>query len=187
MITPRLLPLPRSLERPAGVFWRRNEAFLGELAQDLQGKRVLEVFAGNGYLAGLLASRGVDVRATSVLSGMDAHDRGLYHPVEELDAIDAVAQLHQDRDVLLMCWPTTTPRAFIAAALWEQLKAAPVCFIGEHTDYSKRQLGGCATDEFHECFVPSKTFSTYRGNLLERACLGRLDLARLESAGIWGF
>lgn len=179
-MTPDLLPLPESARDVRGVFWRPNDAFIAELAHELQGKRVLEVFAGNGYLAGLLAARGVNVLATSILSGMDAHTMGVYHPVEDLDAVQAVAQYHAERDILLMSWPTTTPRAFLAAARWEQLKGAPVCFIGEFTDYNKRHLGGCATDEFFECFMPSKIFSTYRGNPLERAAVGRLSLDRLR-------
>ena len=133
-----------------GVFWRPSEVFVDELAMAMRDKKVLEVFAGNGYLAGLLAQRGIDVVATSVLSSMDAHQRGLYHPVQDLDAVRAVRQLGADCDVLLMCWPTVTNQAVMAADLWAQDARRQIVFIGEFTDYSKHHLGGCATDEFFE-------------------------------------
>lgn len=43
---------------PPGVFWKPNETFVTELADWLKGRRVLEVFAGNGFLASLLAKQG---------------------------------------------------------------------------------------------------------------------------------
>ena len=172
---PKILPLPAVGRDVAGVFWRPSEAFVVELAAALAGKKVLEVFAGNGYLAGLLAQRGIDVVATSVLSSMDAHQRGLYHPVHDVNAVRAVIQLGVDCDVLLMCWPTVTNQALLAADLWSRDAGRQIVFIGEFTDYAKNHLGGCATDEFFERFRPTQDFASYRGNMLEKACMGTLE------------
>jgi len=171
---PPALPPPTVPSRAPGVFWRPSIAFVDELAQALEGQRVLEIFAGNGYLAGQLARRGVDVLATSVLSSMDGHESGLYHPVVDLDAVQAVLEHGDDRDVLLMCWPTTTRRAHQAAQLWEARRSRPIAFIGEYTDYARGHLGGCATDEFFESFLVEREFKSYRGNCMERACMGRV-------------
>ncbi len=170
---PRLAPPPPGSPVP-GVFWAASAAFVDELAEALAGRKVLEIFAGNGYLASLLAARGLEVTATSVLSSMDAHERGLYHPVANLDAREAVLRLGDDHDLLLMCWPTVTPAALQACELWG---AKPIAFIGEWTDYSKNHLGGCATDELFERLAPSRILSSYRGNLLERAAIGTLGPA----------
>lgn len=166
-----LLPAPESPDQVRGLFWRPNEAFVAELAGALEGQRVLEVFAGNGYLASVLASRGIEVLATSVLSGMDAHWEGLYHPVVECDAVSAVDRFGAGYDVLLMSWPTVTEQAFVAARLWGD---KPICFIGEVTCYETAHLGGCATDRFFECFEPARTFSSYCGYAMEKACIGKM-------------
>jgi len=161
-----------------GCFWKPSRDFIEQMASELQGKRVLEVFAGNGLMAGLLAQRGVEVTATSVLSGMDAHERGVYHPVLEFDAIEAVQRFH-DHDVLLMCWPTTVNASHVAARIWSDTKhhegvAAPIAYVGEFTDLEKGHLGGCAVDLFFEEFVPTRVFNSYAGNMLEKACIGEM-------------
>lgn len=171
MQTVRLLPTPESSTHVRGLFWRPNEAFITELAAALEGQKVLEVFAGNGYLASVLARRGVEVLATSLLSGMDAHSEGLYHPVVECDAVSAVQALGTGHDVLLMSWPTVTEQAFLAACLWGD---KPICFIGEVTCYASGRLGGCATDRFFECFAPEKTFASYHGYGTEKAFIGKM-------------
>lgn len=171
-------PMLSAKTRPddvAGLFWQPTPAFLDELTAYLRGKSVLETFAGNGYLAGLLSDRGINVIATSVFAGWDGHARGLYHPVEELDAVEAVALHHAKCDIHLMCWPTTTKRAYLAALEWERLKGAQTIFIGEVTDLAKGELGGCATDDFHENFAEEHVFASYTPrNRLERARAGRL-------------
>ena len=108
--------------------------------------------------------------ATSILSSMDAHQMGLYYPVENIEAQEAVAKYGQDCDVLLMCWPTVTNAALFCAQDWGN---KPIVFIGEVTDYSLNHLGGCATDEFHERFVLDHQIS-YQGNMLEQTRIGRL-------------
>jgi hypothetical protein len=169
-----MLKLPPKGQPAPGVFWRPNSDFADELARELTGCKVLEIFAGNGYLAALLRERGIDILATSLRSSHDAHSLGLYHPVEDIEACQAVEAHGATRDILLMCWPTTTPAALRACELWG---TKPIAYIGEATDYSKGHLGGCATDEFFERFAPSKILSSYKGNMLEIAALGRLGPA----------
>jgi hypothetical protein len=170
--------LPLTLDRITGSFWRPSEAFVDELATALQGKRVLEIFAGNGLLAGHLASRGIDITATTIFSGHDAHDLGLYFPVIESGAVDAVFNRGAEHDVLLICWPTTTGAVLDAVTAWgwgrDRKVEGDIVFVGEVTDYEKGYLGGCATDEFFEAIEFVKTFSTYRGNFMEKAGLCRL-------------
>jgi hypothetical protein len=90
--------------------------------------------------------------------------------VENINATGAVER-HGDRhDTLLMCWATVTDSALRACEAWG---AKPIADIGEVTDYAKG-LGGCATDEFFERFSAEHTFATYQGNMLEKACMGRL-------------
>lgn len=174
---PPRLPLPAGAANVPGCFWRPNAQFVDELAKALAGRKVLELFAGNGYLAGHLHRRGVQVTATSVLSSMDAHSQGIYHPVVDMDAVDAVAQFGPDHDVLLLCWPTTTPRGLAAADLWRHQRDRDIAFVGEFTNYELGHLGGCMTDEFFERFEVTRDFASYRDNILERACLGRLQPA----------
>jgi 2-polyprenyl-3-methyl-5-hydroxy-6-metoxy-1,4-benzoquinol methylase len=75
--SPRLIPLPANFDEVQGVFFRPKDAFIEELAHKLRGARVLEIFAGNGYLAARLSKWGVDITATSILSSMDAHRLGI--------------------------------------------------------------------------------------------------------------
>jgi hypothetical protein len=171
---PANLPLPRSHEDAHAVFWRPDDSFVDALADALRGKRVLEVFAGNGYLAALLAQRGVEVTATSWLTGMDGHERGLYHPVIPMGALDAAIAFRHTHDAMLMCWPTVTSAALLSAMAFGP--GRPIAYIGEATDYSKGHLGGCADDNFHELFVFDSELP-YRGNMLERAGMGRIGPA----------
>ena len=171
---PGRLELPRlDQERPAGVFWKPSSRFVTEVANYLKGKMVLEIFAGNGLLAGLLENKGVSVTATSILSGMDAHCEGLFHDVIAVDALSAVAEFGDDKDVLLICWPTTTEMVTKAAKLWGS--GRDILFIGEMTDYSKGHLGGCATDSFFEAIAVTHEFKSY-GALcpMEKAVVARL-------------
>lgn len=135
-----------------------DDTFLDELAAELRGRSVLEVFAGNGLLARRLSERGVDILATSLFRGHDGSAERMYHPVLEMGAKDAVRK-HRDRDVLLMCWPTADEAAAQAALLWGEER--PIVFIGEVTDLERNQLGGCASDLFFELSDVRRSFSSY--------------------------
>lgn len=170
---PTLLPMPACVHWVLGSYWRPNPAFVSELAGFFHGKSVLEIFAGNGYLAGLMTERGVQVTATSILTGHDAHEAGVYHPIRVLSALDAVARHGATHDVLLVCWPTVTEAVLHAVKAWGPDK--DIVFIGEITDYSKGHLGGCATDDFFEAITFTQKFKSYAGNMLEAAGVCRLN------------
>lgn len=167
-----LLPLAPWTRDIAGVYGRLSAPFLDDLAAVIGPRKVLEVFAGNGFFAAQLAARGVAITATTQFSGHDAHEYGLYYDVEELEAVAAVQAYGATHDVLLMCWPTTTPRALQAVEAWGGEKE--VVFVGEVTDYAKGHLGGCATDAFFERMHFHRRLDCYRGNVLEAALIGRL-------------
>lgn len=161
------IPLGVGVRHPVGVYWRPNHAFVEELSNYLAGKRVLELFSGNGYLAGLLAERGVNIRATSRLTGHDAHERGMFFEVEELEAREAVIKHGEGADVLLICWPTTTPAVMRAARQWGPDK--PMVYIGELGDIDNGVYAGCASDEFFAALRHGRKFEAYQGGPIETA------------------
>jgi hypothetical protein len=149
-----------------GMFWRYDSKFINDLSSYLQDKRILEVFSGNGLLAGVLAKKGISIQATSIWSGHDAHHLGFYYPVENIDAVSAVKKYKPEFDTLLMCWPTVTESATQVARLCE---GKDIIYIGEVTDYATGDLGGCATDSFFEETTVVFNFETYKGNRIEYA------------------
>jgi hypothetical protein len=169
--------------RSLGQFGNFDDRFCDELKTWIDGRRVLETFAGNGLLAAALAGRGIDIVSTSLFSGHDCHDLGMHHAVVEMDAVSAVERYGAERDILLMCWPTTVEATTMAALNWGQ---RPIVFIGEVTDHSlgMRGLGGCATDLFFNVTDETEVFSTYRSrNILERAAVRLLrEDARIRIA-----
>jgi hypothetical protein len=160
--------------RPAFAFGNFTDAFLDELAGHLQGKRVLEVFAGNGALARLLSQRGIDVTATSVLSSYDGHESGLFHAVIEETAVRAVLRHGGDADLLLASWPPATEAMAHALEAWGAER--DVVYIGEVTDLARHDYGGCASDRFFDMIEVRHVFSSYHGNMLEKAMVVRLKV-----------
>ena len=154
------------------AYWSRSSANADALARELAGKRVLEVFAGNGALGFELAQRGVDIACASVLSSMDGHERGLHYPVLRLEASEAVRLIGSEFDALLMSWPVADSGARMALRAWG--KERPAVFVGEATDYGKGFLGGCADDEFFMEFAARK-IPEYRGKCGECALVGHWD------------
>lgn len=178
----RRLPLGGEFSRALGNYGTPNAEFLCDLVKVLQGRKVLEIFAGNGRLAGELDAQGITVTATTVFSSHDKHEDGLYYPVLNLDASAAVRQFQADHDVLLICWPTTTPEVLRAIALWGEDR--DIVYIGEVTDYTKHMLGACATDEFFEHIQVTHVFGSHvPRNMLESAFIGRFRAERTPLPG----
>lgn len=154
-------------------FGKFTPDFVADLADRLAGKRILEVFAGNGLFASLLAAKGVTITATSWFTGHDGHEEGMHYPVIEMDAVHAVHQFGKDSDVLLMSWPTVTEAVLLAVVAWGTEK--DIIFIGEWTDYKRNHLGGCATDAFFESVEVIEEIRSYQSrNVMERAVVLRL-------------
>lgn len=152
------------------TYFRKSYGFFKELEGYLKGKKVLEIFSGNGFLAKELSDRGIEVKSTSLFSGHDGHANGMNFEVEELSAVDAVTQYGQEYDFLLMSWPVVGPWALEAIEVWGEEK--PVIYIGEAPRPELPGLAGlpgCASDEFFESITWEKVFSSYQGNILERA------------------
>ena len=172
MTEPIQLAVPTHGYAVIGNYWTPSPAFIDELGTFLQGKKVLEIFAGNGYLAGILNARAINIKATSLRAGHDAHQQGFYYFVEELEATAAVELYGETNDIFLVSWPTVTTAVLQAVMAWGSQK--DIVYIGEITDYSKGHLGGCATDAFFEHILCCHTFLSYKGNQIESAKVIRL-------------
>ena len=153
-------------------FWKEDPLFLRELSVYLQGKNVLEVFAGNGYLAKRLLEAGVNVRPTSIFKSYDMSEYEMHSQVEEMTAKEAILKYGEEADVLLMSWPEAGHDALKAAIQFFNTKNGDMkklVYIGERTCYQKQHLGGCASDLFFTTFhTPEKSFS-YQGRGIEVA------------------
>lgn len=117
-----------------------------QLAAWLDGRKVLEVMAGAGWLAKALASHGVSVTATDDYtwdSGTHVDMRRVY-PVKRMDAVKAV-QTYRNHDVLIVSWPPYGDGAIVdVCEAWGSDR--PIVYIGE-------SQGGCnAPDAFFEGF-----------------------------------
>lgn len=118
-------------------------------------RRVLEIGAGRGLWARLLAGAGVDIIATDVMPGALSPTENLtirdnpppdltYSPVELLDAVAAVER-YADREVLLMCWPALS-EPYAAEALR--------AFHGDIVVYVGEAKGGCTGgDALHDALA----------------------------------
>lgn len=163
-----------------GQWGNFDDDFCNELAEWIGGRCVLETFAGNGLLAKMLSARGVSIRATSLFAGHDGHERGMHFDVTEMDAARAVISGGNESDVLLMCWPTSTEAAFRASVMWGFEK--PVVFIGEVTNLSAGELGGCASDNFFEVTDEVHVFERYkRRSYIDRASVRMVSDAKFHA------
>ena len=110
-----------------------------------RGKKILEVGAGNGYLAYEMHSAGADIVAT------EPHEPGkdnryftdpvewAKEPVERLDAESAV--LKYPREVLIWSWPE--PDAEHTDRALRKFQGDTVIYIGENS------WGSTGSEEFH--------------------------------------
>ncbi len=146
-----LCPHARQLQNNERIFGYLSKPLIDDLVAFIDCQNVLEVYAGRGHLAALLAERGVSIKSTSLRQGHDgSYDLGHVCEVIEMDAVSAVVAHRNWADILLVSWPTTD------MGLTEAIKYLPtdvfIIFIGEVTDYNQKPpfLGGCATDKFFE-------------------------------------
>ncbi len=154
--------------------WGRfHTDFVDDLASWIGDRKVLEVFAGNGVLASELSKRGVDIVATSIHSySYDGERKDFAFDVKECEATRAVHEYGQDRDILLMSWPTTIDEGAAGAALlWGQDRL--IVFIGEVTDLKNGFYGGCATDLFFDMTEETASFDSYKTDGVDRAIVRR--------------
>lgn len=115
-----------------------------QLADWIDGRKVLEVMAGRGWLAKALASHGVDIIATDNQSWN--HSKHGIFDIQRIDAIAAVRQ-NDNSDILLIAWPPyNEPIATRTCDAWGTKR--PIVYIGEG------QNGCTADNEFFEHFYP---------------------------------
>ena len=148
--------LPEKVTSKGEDFHHKNRLFgylskplVDDLAKMLNGRKVLEVYAGRGHLSAALKEKGVDIKTTSLQMGHDgSYEMGHVADVEFLRSDEAIHKYNPWMNTLLVCWPTTDGN--LARALQYLPDDALIVFIGEVTDYtvSPPVLGGCATDEF---------------------------------------
>jgi len=169
--------------RKFGMFALVTLQHTRQLACLLQGKHVLEVMAGSGWLAHALTKYGVDVDAT------DDGSWGLHKKVDwGIRICEAEeAALESDADVLLMCWPPyDSDVASKTARAWGGER--PIVYIGEG------ESGCCANDEFFSlvwldhCGIYWPQWyglhdNVAIGGLYGGTCLNTVDMM-LEAAGL---
>lgn len=86
----------------AGLYGLITEDFIDNLAEYLEGKRVLEVMAGSGNISLALKDRGIDVIATDDKSWEIPNEDSI--EIEELDAVLAVKKYGKNIDYVIMSW-----------------------------------------------------------------------------------
>ncbi|WP_155300557.1 hypothetical protein [Deinococcus kurensis] len=97
-------------------------------AAHFSGGRILDVGAGNGYWASLLADLGVDVLATDLHPVPNGYMGAAQHyPVQVMDAAEAAAA-HPDR-TLMMSWPPLDDP--MGARALEAYRGDRVIYLGE--------------------------------------------------------
>jgi hypothetical protein len=147
-------PCPESVEcqRHEALYVTLSKPLIDSLAKFLEGKKVLECYAGRGHLSALLQRKGIDIKPTSLQMGHDCSaDMGHVTEVEVCSVMEAVQRYRHWMQVLLVTWPIADDSLF--RVLPHLPKGCPIIFIGEVTDYARKPfpfLGGCATDQFFE-------------------------------------
>lgn len=94
------------LEDEYGMWAYISAPFVNDLAKFLDGHKVLEVMAGNGYISKGLRDNGADVICTDSLAWTKENETGkhLLTDVEALDAIEAFQKYQDEIDYIIMCW-----------------------------------------------------------------------------------
>lgn len=124
-----------------------TEAVIARLARHA----VVEVGAGTGYWAALIARAGGDVVAFDrepvggpVENGWHPTSLGPAHPYHPIATADSIAAGEHPERTLLLCWPPSAdPMAYEALVAYEHAGGRRVMFVGEPY--------GCTGDEqFHD-------------------------------------
>jgi hypothetical protein len=123
-------------------------AWVAELAAWLDGRLVLEVMAGRGWLVQALREHGAQVIATDDFSWREREKwEAPLVSVLPMDAVDAATK-YTEAEVLLCAWPYMDDTLAKACAAWGS--ARPIVYVGEGSG------GCCASDAFFQGFVDDK-------------------------------
>jgi hypothetical protein len=116
-------------------------AWTKKLADWIDGRKVLEVMAGRGWLAKALNHYDVDIVATDNKSW---HEGQTLFDIERKDAV-AAARESDGFDIMIMSWPPyAEPLATETCKAWGTDR--PIVYIGEN------EGGCCADDDFFDHF-----------------------------------
>jgi len=121
------------------------QAFAQSLASWIDGRKVLEIMAGAGWLAKALQDEGCTVVATDSGDWNERHSKQVFlTDVVKVEATEAIKQ-HPDAEILLISWPPYGEQAVVdACQAWGP--GRPIIYIGESD-------GGCnAPEEFFAHF-----------------------------------
>ncbi|WP_181400480.1 SAM-dependent methyltransferase [Apilactobacillus micheneri] len=94
------------LEAEYGMWAYISAPFTNGIAKYLNGKKTLEVMAGNGYISKGLRDARADVICTDSMSWQKENETGhhLVTNIEKLDANAAFDKYKHEIDVVIMCW-----------------------------------------------------------------------------------
>lgn len=150
--------LPQGLSRRSQNVQGRHLQFgylsrtlIDDLVAFLDGRNVLEIFAGRGQLSALLQEQGVSVVPTSLRMAYDGSEKlGHVIDVDDLEASKAILQYRDWMDVLLVCWPEANEA--LCRAVRHLPPHALIVYLGEISSHATIPpfLGGCASDAFFE-------------------------------------
>lgn len=108
-------------------------------------RRVLEVMAGAGWLAGALREKGVNILATDNYSWANKKGWEMQTEIEKMNCFKAIEKYGRSRSLLIMSWPYMDDKAYHCARLYHQVNPrGKIIYIGESE-------GGCtANDKFFQ-------------------------------------
>lgn len=131
-------------------------------AEWINGRKVLEIMAGAGWLARALREKNVDMIATDnkrwqIASAINGHRWPVASKIEKMSANKAIAEYGKWCDIMIISWPWMDDSAYYAIRLLNQVNPnALIVYIGEN--------GGCtASSKFFE------HFENIHDSLFERA------------------
>lgn len=133
---------PKRIVNKYGMWCIVSKDWVKNLAEQIKGKRVLEIMAGAGWLSKALSEFDIDIIATDDKSwenGNKSHNNKFFKEVfnvEKIDALKSIFKYREEVDILLVSWPPYSDGKELADALfyWDHKK--PIIYIGENN-------GGC--------------------------------------------
>jgi len=121
-----------------------TKSMITAMTKFIDGDKVISIGAGSGYIEHLLSDHGV----TMVIGtdNMKRKYKKYHHPIEKLNAIDAIKK-YNDHNTLLLSWPEYDD---------SMASNALKLFTGDKLIYIGEEYGGCTgDDEFHEMLEES--------------------------------
>lgn len=153
--------LLRQLYIDSGMYGFVSWKWVNPLVEWINGRKVLEVMAGKGWLSHALRLKGVDVIATDNFTWLNERNWGdpLTDIIEE-DAVTSIELFGDQVNIIIMSWPYMDNTAFqVLKKIHEVNPSALIVYIGEY-------YGCTADEEFHQKFdeIEDEKFSNVINN-----------------------